>query len=68
MREELDMEDIRKGVRDPSDDWVAMKGLMKGIFIPPYTRDLHNKLKRLYQGSKSVEEYHKEMEMDLMRA
>ncbi|RDX85511.1 hypothetical protein CR513_33298, partial [Mucuna pruriens] len=27
-----------------------------------------NKLQRLYQGSKSVEEYHKKMEMDLMRA
>ncbi|RDY12034.1 hypothetical protein CR513_03215, partial [Mucuna pruriens] len=42
---------------------------MRARFVPPtYTRDLDNKLQRIYQRSKSVEEYHKEMEMDLMRA
>ncbi|RDX83790.1 hypothetical protein CR513_35259, partial [Mucuna pruriens] len=30
--------------------------------------DLHNKLQRLYQGSKSVDDYFKKMEMTLMRA
>ncbi|RDY13682.1 hypothetical protein CR513_01362, partial [Mucuna pruriens] len=46
-----------------------LKSLVKGRFFPPfYTRDLHNKLQRLYQGSRSVEKYHKEMEMDLMKA
>ncbi|RDX75048.1 hypothetical protein CR513_45123, partial [Mucuna pruriens] len=61
--------DIRRGGKDPSEDWVSLKCLMRHKFVQPsYIRDLHNKLQRLYQGSKSVEEYHKEMEMDLMRA
>ncbi|RDY13634.1 hypothetical protein CR513_01391, partial [Mucuna pruriens] len=30
--------------------------------------DLHVKLQRLHHGPYSVEEYHKEMEMDLLRA
>ncbi|RDX99733.1 hypothetical protein CR513_17177, partial [Mucuna pruriens] len=48
---------------------VRLVTLEFGKFVPPsYARDLHNKLRRLYKGSKSVEEYHKEIEMDLMRA
>ncbi|RDX83364.1 hypothetical protein CR513_35726, partial [Mucuna pruriens] len=36
---------------------VALKRLMRNRFVPPsYTNDLHNKLQRLYQGSKSLEE------------
>ncbi|RDX92735.1 hypothetical protein CR513_25091, partial [Mucuna pruriens] len=32
-------------------------------FVPTsYLRDLYNKLQRMYQGSKSVKEYHKDME------
>ncbi|RDX87647.1 hypothetical protein CR513_30845, partial [Mucuna pruriens] len=43
--------------------------LMRKRFVQPsYAKDLHNKLQKLYQGFKSLEEYHKEMEMDLMRA
>ncbi|RDY04986.1 hypothetical protein CR513_11216, partial [Mucuna pruriens] len=46
-----------------------LKRMMRKRFVlSSYTRDLHNKLQRLYQGSRSVEEYHKKMEMDLMRA
>ena len=33
-----------------------------------YYRELHQKLQRLTQGSMSVEDYHKEMEMLLIRA
>ncbi|RDX93073.1 hypothetical protein CR513_24717, partial [Mucuna pruriens] len=63
------LEDIRWGIKDPCKDWVALKRMMRDRFIPPsYTWDLHNKHQRIYQGSRSVEEYHKEMEMDLMRA
>ncbi|RDX71355.1 hypothetical protein CR513_49312, partial [Mucuna pruriens] len=37
-------------------------------FVPKsYARDLYNKLQRMYQGSKSVEEYHKDMEVALIR-
>ncbi|RDY03257.1 hypothetical protein CR513_13175, partial [Mucuna pruriens] len=63
------LEDIRRGEKDPCEDWVALKRLMRKRFVPPsYTKDLHNKLQRIYQGSRSVEEDHKKMEMDLMKA
>ncbi|RDY03030.1 hypothetical protein CR513_13433, partial [Mucuna pruriens] len=47
------LEDIRKGEKDPCEDLIALKRLIRN---------------RLYQGSRSVEVYHKEMEMDLIRA
>src|SRR5207302_1372149 len=38
-------------------------------FVPSfYTRDLYNRLARLVQVGRSVEEYHKEMEMIMARA
>ncbi|RDX77468.1 hypothetical protein CR513_42404, partial [Mucuna pruriens] len=45
--------DIRSRVIEPCESWKDLKHLMR---------------KRLFQGSKNVKEYHKEMEMDLMRA
>lgn len=51
------------------DTWVEMKRLMRKRFVPSYYhRDLHNKLQRLTQGSKSVDDYYKEMEVCLIRA
>jgi hypothetical protein len=45
-----------------------MKIEMHKRFIPNhYTCDLFNKLQKLTQGTKSVEEYFKEMEMTMMR-
>ena len=42
---------------------------MRRRFIPNhYYRDLYQKLKSLKQGSKSVEEYYKEMEMVMIKA
>ena len=53
----------------PVDTWEEMKALMRRRFVPSwYHRELHNKLQRLTQGSKSVDEYHKEMEVALIRA
>ena len=41
---------------------------MYARFVPNhYRQDLFNKLQKLKQGLKSVEEYYKEMEMSLMR-
>ncbi|RDX71212.1 hypothetical protein CR513_49475, partial [Mucuna pruriens] len=54
------LEDIKRGEKDSCEDWVALKRLMRNM-------DLDNKFQRLYQGSRSVEEYHKKMKMDLMR-
>ena len=45
-----------------------MKRLMRRRHVPfHYHRDLHNKLQRLTQGNKSIDEYYKEMEVSLIR-
>ena len=57
---QIDVERLR---RDPITTWFGLKELMKERFVPlSYSRDHHNKLQKLYQGSKSVEEYYQEME------
>ncbi|CAA7056978.1 unnamed protein product [Microthlaspi erraticum] len=49
--------------------WEEMKRIMRQRFIPSYyQRELHSKLRRLTQGSKTVEEYFQEMEGMIMRA
>ena len=46
-----------------------MKMLMRRRFVPNhYYRDLYKKLQRLTQGSQSVEDYYKEMEIAMIRA
>ena len=52
----------------PIATWEEMKRIMRRRFVPSYYhRDLHNKLQRLTQGSKSVEDYSKEMEVAKIR-
>jgi len=47
---------------------VEMKVLMMRWFVPNhYYRDLHLKLQSLNQGSKSEDEYYKEMEITMIR-
>jgi hypothetical protein len=42
----------------------GMKDLMRHRFVPEhYKRDIYNKLQQLTQGTKSVDEYYKEMEL-----
>ena len=51
------------------DTWDDLKAIMKRRFIPShYYRDLFQRLQSLTQGSKSVEDYHKEMEVAMIRA
>ena len=46
-----------------------MKQIMRRRFVPSYYyRDLHQRLQTLTQGSMSVDEYHKEMEITMIRA
>jgi hypothetical protein len=46
-----------------------MKVLIRKRFVPiHYYRDLYLKLQGLNQNSKSVDEYHKEMEITIIRA
>ncbi|XP_056854324.1 uncharacterized protein LOC130503779 [Raphanus sativus] len=53
----------------PIETWAEMKSLMRRRFVPShYHRDLHQKLRLLTQGSKSVEEYYQEMELLMLRA
>nr|XP_027088741.1 uncharacterized protein LOC113710095 [Coffea arabica] len=49
--------------------WEELKRIMRKRFIPAYYhRDLHHKLQTLTQGSLTVEDYFKEMEMAMLRA
>ncbi|CAA7050372.1 unnamed protein product [Microthlaspi erraticum] len=49
--------------------WEEMKRIMRKRFVPGhYQRELHSKLRKLTQGSKSVEEYYQEMEVMLLCA
>ena len=46
-----------------------MKATMRRRFVPShYYRDLYKKLQSLTQGYKSVDDYHKEMEIAMIRA
>ncbi|KAK1619182.1 hypothetical protein QYE76_024699 [Lolium multiflorum] len=48
--------------------WVDMKRVMQEVFVPAYyTRQFHSKLCRLVQGTKSVDEYYKEMQILMIR-
>ncbi|KAL0303446.1 UNVERIFIED_CONTAM: hypothetical protein Sradi_6212700 [Sesamum radiatum] len=48
--------------------WEEMRATMRRRFAPSYYRlELHNHLQRLTQGSKSVDEYFKEMEIAMIR-
>jgi len=48
--------------------WAALKVLMRHRFVPSYyARDMLNKLQRLQQGSKSVEEYFQELQIGMLR-
>lgn len=60
----------RRRNREPRiDTWEEMKAVMRRRFVPShYYRDLHLKLQSLKQGSKSVEDYYKEMEIAMIRA
>jgi hypothetical protein len=51
------------------DTWEETKMLMRKRFVPShYYRGLYQKLQNLRQGSKSLDEYYKEMEVAMIRA
>ncbi|KAL4368801.1 hypothetical protein GQ457_05G022240 [Hibiscus cannabinus] len=59
----------RRSGEGPVRDWAEMKRIMHRRFVPShYHRDLFQRLQGLKQGSRSVEDYFKEMEVSMMRA
>ena len=59
----------RRNRERPVDTWEQMKSIMRKRFIPShYYRDLYQRLQGLTQGARSVEDYHKEMEVTMIRA
>ena len=53
----------------PVTTWTEMKNVMYARFVPEhYRQDLFDKLQNLKQGTKTIEEFYKEMEMTMMRA
>ncbi|GKV11125.1 hypothetical protein SLEP1_g22406 [Rubroshorea leprosula] len=59
----------RRNREHPVDTWEEMKAVMRKRFVPNrYYRNLYQRLQGLTQGSRSVEDYHKEMEIAMVRA
>ncbi|XP_013628485.1 PREDICTED: uncharacterized protein LOC106334699 [Brassica oleracea var. oleracea] len=60
---------IRRRNDESITSWHEMKEVMRNKFVPiHYGRDLHKKLRKLSQGTRSVEEYHLEMETFVIKA
>ncbi|RDX90353.1 hypothetical protein CR513_27791, partial [Mucuna pruriens] len=59
-----------RGIRRASiESWVELKRETRKRFVPLcYKRDLFVKLQKMYQGSRTVQEYFKDMEVTLIRA
>ncbi|KAL2243042.1 UNVERIFIED_CONTAM: hypothetical protein Sindi_0422200 [Sesamum indicum] len=63
----MQKERVRNGERLIT-TWEEMRAIMRRRFVPSYyRRELHNHIQRLTQGSKSVDEYYKEIEIAMIR-
>ena len=59
----------RRNRERPIETWDEMKSLMRKRFVPNhYYQNLYQKLQRLTQGSRSVDDYYKEIEIAMIRA
>ncbi|KAL2248275.1 UNVERIFIED_CONTAM: hypothetical protein Sindi_2679800 [Sesamum indicum] len=65
--DQMQKEWVRNGER-PITIWEEMRAIMRRRFVPSYYRyELHNHLQCLTQGSKSIDEYYKEMDIAMIR-
>ena len=56
--------DNKKHTHERPTTWADMKRIVRERFVPAYyTRQLHSRLRRLVQGTKSVDEYYNEMQV-----
>lgn len=63
------LKERKRNLKRPVEACDEMKTIMRRHFVPSYYhRELYNKLQRLTQGSKSVDDYYKEMEVAMIRA
>ncbi|PKI59324.1 hypothetical protein CRG98_020279 [Punica granatum] len=63
------VKEIRMNHERPIETWEEMKTVTRRQFVLSYyNRDLHLKLQSLRQGTRSVEDYYKEMKIALIRA
>ena len=59
----------RRNYERPIETWKEMKATMRRRFVlSHYYRDLYKKLQSLTQGYRSVDDYHKEMEIAMIQA
>ncbi|KAG7572474.1 Zinc finger CCHC-type superfamily [Arabidopsis suecica] len=59
----------RRNGEYPVETWTEMKTIMRKRFVPShYHRELHQRLRRLTQGHRLVEEYYQDMEKLMLRA
>lgn len=63
------MTNRRRNLERPVETWRELKAIMRRRFVHShYDRDLYQKLQSLTQGFRSVENYHQEMEVAMIRA
>ena len=59
----------RRNGGPPIATWDDLSALMRRRFVPEhYHRELHQRLRRLLQGTKSVKDYYQEMEILMIKA
>ena len=59
----------RRNYERPIKTWEEMKATMRRRFVPShYYKDLYQKLRSLTQGYRSVDDYHKEIKIVMIRA
>ena len=58
----------RRNHESPIETWEEVKASIRRRFVPShYYRDLYQKLQSLSQGYRSMDDYHKEMEISLIQ-
>ncbi|XP_027156975.1 uncharacterized protein LOC113758224 [Coffea eugenioides] len=69
QRIEMERTSRRRNRERPISTWEELRTTMRKWFVPShYYRDLYQRLQTLVQGSRSVEDYYKEMEITMLRA